>query len=527
MPAPAPPPPRLGWRYAPHAIVFLSSACVMIVELVAGRLIGRHLGNSLYTWTSVIAVVLAGISGGNYVGGRMADRWRPESFLGFLFLGASMACLLTLALNQLVPDTKILKEFYWPARVFWTVLIIFLLPALGLGMISPATAKMALDRSRAVGATLGSVYAWGAVGSIVGTLLTGFWLISALGAKGVVVVVAACLGLVGLALGPHRWLHAIWVLLLGVAFYLSRSADPDDRAKAARMGLCDAAGSDLFSGDSDYQYVRVYEGVSDEDFTRPVRVLSLDYLIHGYVDPDDPGHLEYDYELLYREIARRVVGERPRLSAFFIGGGSYTFPRWVLHEWPGSAVDVAEIDPMVIEANHAALGLPRDTPIRTFPVDARIAVDNLPPDRKYDLVFGDAFNDLSVPWHLTTLEFARKVKDRLAAGGAYLVNVIDAFESGLMVGSYYSTLRLAFNHVYVFCTEKEGVGPDRDTFVLVGTDTMLDVGDLLPGHGKVLPGSLLTEGNLQELVEKSGRRVLTDDNAPVENLLQPVLRKRK
>ena len=75
------------WRFTPYAILFFSSACVMVMELVAGRLIARHLGTSLYTWTSIIGVVLAGISIGNFAGGKLADRWRPEKMLGWLLHG--------------------------------------------------------------------------------------------------------------------------------------------------------------------------------------------------------------------------------------------------------------------------------------------------------------------------------------------------------------------------------------------------------------------------------------------------------
>ena len=68
----------------PAATVFLASACVMVLELVAGRLVARHLGSSLYTWTSVIGVVLAGITIGNYIGGRIADRWEARKSLAVL-----------------------------------------------------------------------------------------------------------------------------------------------------------------------------------------------------------------------------------------------------------------------------------------------------------------------------------------------------------------------------------------------------------------------------------------------------------
>ena len=81
--------PALFRRWAwliPNATVFISSLCIMVVELVAGRLIARHVGSSLYTWTSVIGIVLAGIAAGNYLGGRLADRYRSRETLASLFL---------------------------------------------------------------------------------------------------------------------------------------------------------------------------------------------------------------------------------------------------------------------------------------------------------------------------------------------------------------------------------------------------------------------------------------------------------
>src|SRR5262249_28607385 len=162
----------------------------------------------------IIAVVLAGMSIGNFLGGRMADRWNPKSFLGWLFLIASAMCLVTLALNGYVAEHTPYGKLSWPFRTAYSVLTIFLLPALSLGTISPVTAKMALGRSNLVGKTIGTVYAWGAVGSILGTLATGFFLIALLGSKAIMLVVALILGVVGLFLGPKRLIHLIWVGLL-------------------------------------------------------------------------------------------------------------------------------------------------------------------------------------------------------------------------------------------------------------------------------------------------------------------------
>jgi MFS family permease len=165
----------------PHVIFFVSCACIMVVELVASRLIASHLGSSLYTWTSVIGVMLAGITAGNVLGGRLADRRRPEATLVWLFLAAAVACLAALGMNALFTATRPLRGLAWPLQILLSVAAIFIWPAIALGAISPSLAKVAIARARRVGRTLGWFYALGTLGSIAGTFLTGFWLIFALG----------------------------------------------------------------------------------------------------------------------------------------------------------------------------------------------------------------------------------------------------------------------------------------------------------------------------------------------------------
>jgi spermidine synthase len=130
-----------------------------------------------------------------------------------------------------------------------------------------------------------------------------------------------------------------------------------------------------------------------------------------------------------------------------------------------------------------------------------------------------------VPWHLTTLEFARKIKAHLEPDGAYMMNIIDNYSTGLFVGASYLTLKRVFPHVYVFCTDTSGVGTSRETFVVVASASPLDISDWGPKHGTGFAGSALTEDNLEALRRKCRDRILTDDNAPVENLLARVVRK--
>jgi len=151
---------------------------------------------------------------------------------------------------------------------------------------------------------------------------------------------------------------------------------------------------------------------------------------------DDPTKLVYQYEAVYETLTHALAPERADWSAFFVGGGGYTFPRYLEIVYPGVAVDVAEIDPEVTRAAHEALGLPRDTRIATWNMDARnfvrdrarrVADSNAP---KYEFVYGDAFNDLGVPYHLTTRGFNDALASIMSPDGVYLINVIDVYREG-------------------------------------------------------------------------------------------------
>jgi spermidine synthase len=261
--------------------------------------------------------------------------------------------------------------------------------------------------------------------------------------------------------------------------------------------------------------------------------MSLDHLIHAYVVMDNQTDLHYDYELLYASITETATrGKSPAgVRSLFLGGGGFVFPRYLLAKWPGSYAEVAEIDPRVTEAAHAAFGLARDTPMKIYNLDARNHVDDLLERRRagenippFDLIYGDAFNHYAVPYHLTTLEFNRKLRDLLSPDGVYMINIIDIYDSGQFLGAILNTFRETFPHVYAFSTFTNGPSMDvnrRDTFVVVGS--------LKPLEGLALktdvPGAALKQEHFEALRQKSRNMLLTDDYAPVEQLLEPVIRR--
>jgi spermidine synthase len=520
------------WSWiVPNLTVFISSLCIMVVELVAGRLIARHVGSSLYTWTSVIGIVLAGIAAGNYIGGRLADRFRAREALASLFLLASATCLLIPLLNERIGNASLLREQEWALRIALHVFFVFFVPSAMMGTISPVAAKMALEMSRQTGRTVGSIYSWGAVGSIVGTFLTGYFLISHMGTVAVLLSVAAVLLVMALLFGARSVLPYIWSGVVAACFVAAMGPWAWSTTVGMRLGLRDQVSQNIyFQEESQYSFIRVED---EPEMDGETRSMTLDYLIHAYIDMSDPNRLQYEYEEVYAGLTELAAKDWPagrRLRALSLGGGGFVFPRWTLDRFPGAYVEVAELDPSVTRAAFDAFGLSRDTSMKIFNLDARNHVDNLLMAMQegqnvgdFDFVYGDAFNHYSPPYHLTTHEFNEKVRRLMADDGMFFANVIDIYRSGRFLGAMLNTFEKTFPHTYVLGTTFDQPTDDdgRDTFVVVGS-------------GRPIPfetydwfryaGVLLGDEQLATLRERSGMLVLTDDFAPVDNLLEPVIR---
>jgi MFS family permease len=230
-----------GLRALPYLLSFFSSLCIMVLELVASRLVARHVGGSLIVWTSVIGIMLGGICLGNVLGGRLADRVVPRRAIGPLYgLGALMV-LLCLWVNAVVGLTPGLDSLPWDLRTLVVVTLNFLVPGTILGMISPVVAKMAVEQASKPGSAVGYVYMLGAIGSIVGTFLAGFYLMYLAPTSTIVTLIAAayCLLAAMLFPGAARGVAAIGAVTLGVGGYLSALS-----ARGALPGIpFDAVGS--------------------------------------------------------------------------------------------------------------------------------------------------------------------------------------------------------------------------------------------------------------------------------------------
>jgi tetratricopeptide (TPR) repeat protein len=507
----------------PSLTVFFSSGCIMILEIVASRLVARDLGSSLYTWTSIIGIVLAGLALGNYAGGRLADRCHPRRALSVLFGLSSAACVAILVVNRIVGAWLWLWQLPWPTHVFVHVSFVFLLPSALLGTIAPVVAKMALDRGLPTGRTVGDIYAWGAAGSIAGTFLAGFFLISAFGTTAIVWSIGAAMLAMALLYWISCWAMYLWAMIF--AALATMGMMPADWARQAGQAAMLREPPDpnvVYEDETPYCHVAVRQISRRPD----CRAFMQDKLKHSEIVMDDVTDLQYFYTRIYAGLTHGLMAGKTRPAMMVIGGGGYAFPRYLKVSWPDSLVEVVEIDPGVTKAAMEAFGLGRDTTIKTITMDARNYVDQVlrrSPDRRYDFIYEDAINDYSVPFQLVAKEFNDKIAVLLADDGLYAVNLIDTYESGRFLGAVVGTLEQTFPCVYVIASR--GALPSlRDTFVVAAARRPIDVEAVLSAYDPHLGFRLLNRSEIDRVKDRVAGEILTDDYAPVENLLAPVVR---
>ena len=467
------------------ALLFVLSAAVLVMEILAARLLAPVVGLSLETYTAIIGVVLAGISVGHAVGGQLADRYGWE-----LVLAPCVAAGGLLALG-IVPTITILGESVEDPGVIDAValaLAAFFLPTAALSAAAPIVTKAQLQDLDETGRVVGSLSAWSTAGALVGTFLTGFVLVVSFPTSRILYTVGGLLVVLAVLLMPRksgRWRGSAIVIATVLTGVLP----------AALPGRCHT--------ETPYYCVRIRASRVNPN----ARVLSLDRLSHSYVDLEDKDRLGFRYQRVVASILDALpAGEQPP-RVLHIGGGGFAFPRYVAATQPGSYNRVLELDPELPTIAAEQL----DFDLESADVssgDARASLRSEPVGR-YDLVVSDAFGSLDPPWHLATAEAARLVRRALSPNGVYAMNIVDS-GSLKFLGAGVATLRAVFPVVAVVVPPR-GSAEEPSNSIIVASARPVDL-DLDPADGRVL-----TTVKVEHLVADAP--VLTDDFAPVERLI--------
>ena len=440
--------PGLG-PWAAAGLVFGSSAAVLVVELVALRLLAPYYGLTLETNTMVIGLALTAIAAGTWAGGWSADRIAPRHLLGPLLgiSGAAVALTPTLVRGAAASGN--------PGLLLVMATLSILVPGALLSAVTPVVIKLRLTSLQQTGSVVGHLSGVGTVGAIVGTVVTGFVLISRVPVSGI---------LVGLGVA---------LLLTSVAVQVAGRRGRGDVVLGLVVAMAGLGAATSPSGcdvETTYHCLAV---TTDPD--RPTgRTLVLDGLRHSYVDVEDPtlprvrlrpgDGVGHRHRLRGRSAAGRLPprGRRPHAPALPVRDPPGHVERRVGDRRRrgrgrraacsgGSLPDGVEVD---VE-------------------DGRLAIDELEPD-SLDLVVGDAFGGVSVPWHLATVEAVGGLEEALAEDGVYVANLID-FGPLDFARAAVATTADVFDHVALLADPSTLAGEGGGNLVVVASDAPLDV----------------------------------------------------
>ena len=475
-----------------HFAIVVGGASVLGLEILGTRVIGPHVGVSLYLWSALISVTLAALAAGYAVGGRWADKGPTLGRFSLLFGLAGLWVVLTPWLQS--PAIAAGDAFGLRGGVLFTATVLFFPPLFVLGMVSPYAIRLKATRLEEVGRTAGNLYALSTLASVGAALLTGFVLIPRLGVTrlllviGILLMVTALLG--ALMARRRRDVAATAVLLVaavaGLALTNSNAADP-------ARGL-------LVVRQSPYAEIRVVEKDG-------LRFMLIDGASHTIVDPET-WRSDFPYVDVL-EIVKELHPTPGRLLLVGLGGGSVA-KSYAADGWQ---VDAVEIDAVVSELAASHFGLQPAEATVHHGDGRRFLADQ--PAGTYDLVIMDAFGSSSIPFHLVTREVFALVRSRLARGGLVAMNVEALGWHDELVHAVGATLNVVFANVQVLPMAEP---PDQlGNVILLAADWPLELMvEPEPAPDRWSRRYHLIHAWDNRFAPRADGRVLTDDLNPVD-----------
>ncbi|AFU71180.1 spermine synthase [Bifidobacterium asteroides PRL2011] len=495
----------------------------MAAELGASRLLAPYFSSSQIVWTIIIGTIMIALALGAVVGGRWADR-NPDPDRLYLCI---MAAAVWIALIPLVGKYLIIlisgllivavSTNFLVLAAFISCLIIFVPPLFLLGTITPGLVKCATDSLDDNASVVGRLSACNTVGSILGTFLPTFVTIPAVGTFVTFLIFSGILLLVSLIYFLSSHAHRLACLIATVAFVVSAALSPMTGFAFWEKGLA-------YEGESIYNYLQV-KTLADRT------ILSTNVLFGVQsVTMKHPGMTGMYYDTA---LAAPLMADQAR-SALILGMGTGTYARQLKRYYPRMAIQGVEIDQSISNLALKYFDQPADIPVSTYDGRAWLAASG----QHYDLIMVDAYQDITIPFQMSSTEFFSLVRNHLNPGGVMVVNM-NMIDDGQ--GSINAALTNTITRVFgsdAILTADVPQTTNRELFArrsasddFSGTQgvkktAMRDYqsSDLLAGAAaRVSPDSDLSQMMEQvssrlSTVGNAKGRVLTDDNAPVELL---------
>ncbi len=510
---------RLNRRYL-YIIAFTGGMTTLAVELSASRLLGNVFGNSNLVWANVIGLMLLYLTVGYFIGGRIADRSPRSSLLLKIVIWSAFLCALIPIVSRPVATMAAEAVFGAEAALalgsFLSILVLFSVPVTMLGTISPFVIRLAVNRVEESGKVAGQVYAISTLGSLVGTFLPVLWLIPEIGTFRTFLLFAGILyaiALIGaLRTSGRSALKYLWMPAL-IALLAMELLDGPLRPPPASAML-------LAEDESAYNYIQVQEDAAGNRYL---------YLNEGQGVHSQWHESEvffggtWDYFLAAPYFNAPPFHAEDVSSLLLIGLAAGTIPRQYTAVYGDIHMDGIEIDPAIVDIGASYFDMTADLmPSLTRHIgDGRYLLNQM--NRRYSVVAVDAYRPPYIPWHLTTGEFFREVKTRLANNGVVVINVGRTDTDRRLVDSLAKTMSLVFPSVHAIDV------PQSFNTILVGTVQETSPDNL---RANLMHKSDSVDPRLYEIIERAAQQIValgdsdvifTDDRAPVETLVDSIV----
>ncbi len=481
-------------------VVAACGAVLMALEILSSRILAPHFGNSVYVWGSIISVFLAALSLGYLWGGRLADRQPTLAGLGRMVAFAALVQGLLLLAGLRLAAALAAWTGNWPAGPLLAATVLFGPPSILLATVSPWAVRLAARDLGRLGNTAGKLYALSTLGSLAGTLAATFLLIPFLELRPIMALLTGATAVTALiAMAGALRAQAPAALLCAGLIVLAASGG----AFASKP-----AGSLVYERATPYQTLQVHDRAG-------VRYLESDRVRQAAVDlaTGEPA-------LPYPRYAAAALALRPEMDRMLVlglGGGSVGM--YLRRRLPALAVDYVDIDPAVPQVARRYLRFEEGPRDRVHVADARRFLQGSA--ERWDLIYCDTYIGLSVPFHLTTVQFLDEVKRHLEPGGVFGLNLAAGLEDAFS-RAIYRTVRERFASAYVF-----RVAGRSNVLVLAGDAPALDPGTLRE-RARGLDRRLRFEPSVAAIVSRridvelraDEVPVLTDEYAPVDRLIR-------
>ena len=498
---------------------FFAGMSVMAVELGASRLLAPYFSSSQIVWTIIIGTIMIAMALGNIYGGRSADKNpNPDRLYGRIIIAAVWIAAIPVLGKYIILGISAVLIFsvnqnflIWAA--FAACMVIFVFPLFLLGTVTPSLAKYSVDNLNDSGKTVGALGAANTIGSIIGTFLPTFVTIPSVGTSVTFLIFAGIL------------------LALALIYFMSNKKGVKKTAVGFVLFLCCCGlgyhdsfafwEKDLaYEGESVYNYLQVKE--SERDVILSTNVL---FGVQSILKKEDGlTGMYYDYAMMAPFMAG--VEEEKELEVLILGMGTGTYATQCARFFDNVRTAGVEIDEKITRLSYEYFELPGDIPVTTYDGRAYLNVD----EKKYDVIMVDAYQDITIPFQMSSVEFFTLVKEHLTKDGVMVVNMNMRGQEEGNINQYLSdTIAEVFGNVY---TVDVAGGTNRELFASDSGEVLARADRNIESLKTKAAGGEEREEELADMMVRvrenlipyeKGGYLLTDDKAPVELLGMQVI----